>query len=252
MENNLGKRQKEFYEDRTRYFLPRRTNVLIRLDGNCFSKFTKQFKKPFDADFINLMNETAKYVCSEIQGAKLAYVQSDEISVYITDYDQLETDAWFDYNIQKMTSISASKATSKFNSEYIKWKLKNGFDFSKDIKLAEFDSRVWSIPYQGEVENCFIWRQQDCVRNSILSVAQCHFSYKERDNKKTNELKELLLEKGVDWNSFPIGQQRGRVIVRETIEAKEGVFRNKWIIKDAPVFVKEREEFFKNIFPKEK
>ena len=72
-------------------------------------------KKPFDEGLIEDMEATTKFLCENIQGVKLGYCQSDEISLLLTDYETLDTQAWFDYNVQKMTSISASMATAKFN-----------------------------------------------------------------------------------------------------------------------------------------
>lgn len=111
----LDERIKEYYEDRTKTYLMRRMITIIRLDGKGFSKFTANLDKPFDKDFSDDMDETAKFLCENIQGAKFAYTQSDEISVVITDFDTLESQAWFDYNLQKMTSLAASFATAKFN-----------------------------------------------------------------------------------------------------------------------------------------
>src|SRR5688500_7163895 len=102
MKDDLGNRMKDFYENRTRILLPRRAYTIIRLDGKAFSKFTKGLNRPFDYDFMRDMNQTAEYLCSEIQGAKFAYTQSDEISILVTDFDKLETSAWFDNNLQKM------------------------------------------------------------------------------------------------------------------------------------------------------
>ena len=113
--DDLGTRMKEFYENRYRIFLPRRTNVLIRIDGKAFHTYTRGLNKPYDDGLMEDMNETTKYLCENIQGAKMGYVQSDEISILITDYDDISTSAWFDNNIQKMCSIAASLATAKFN-----------------------------------------------------------------------------------------------------------------------------------------
>ena len=93
------------------------------------------------------MDETAKYLCENIQGAKFAFVQSDEISILLTDFDKLQTDAWYNGNIQKITSISASLATAKFNE-------------LRPNKIALFDSRVFTITSNIEVENYFIWRHK--------------------------------------------------------------------------------------------
>ena len=108
-------RMKDYYEKRANYSLTRRTPVILRIDGRAFHSFTRHFKKPYDKVLHEAMNNTMLALCKEIQGAKLGYTQSDEISILVTDYDTLETDAWFDYRIQKMCSIAASVATLAFN-----------------------------------------------------------------------------------------------------------------------------------------
>ena len=114
----LGDRMKEFYENRSKTYLTRRTPVIIRLDGKAFHSFTKGFKRPYDEIFHEAMNETLRYLCKNIQGCKIGYTQSDEISILLTDYATLETDAWFDYEVQKICSISASMATMAFNKYF--------------------------------------------------------------------------------------------------------------------------------------
>lgn len=236
--DSLGDRMKDFYESRTRLFLPRRTYTLIRIDGKSFHTYTKGLLRPFDEKFINDMDETAAFLCKNIQCAKCAFVQSDEISILLTDFDNLTTDAWFDGNIQKITSISASLATAKFNE------LRPG-------KIALFDSRVFTIPSSTEVENYFIWRQQDTVRNSIQSVAQSLYSHKELENKNGNDLQEMIFRKSINWNDYPAKMKRGRLIVKE--ENDEGSIpisnRTVWVSKEAPTFTQEK-EIFNILIPK--
>ena len=169
---------KEYYENRTRNFLPRRTYTIIRVDGKAFHTYTRGLETPFDGKLVSDMDETACYMCKNVQGAKFAFVQSDEISILLTDFDSLTTDAWFDGNVQKMASVSSSLATAKFNA-------------LRPDKIALFDSRVFSIPSTVEVANYFIWRQQDATRNSISSVAQSMFSHSELENKNTNQMQEM-------------------------------------------------------------
>lgn len=224
---SLGDRMKTFYENITRYFLGRRTYTLIRVDGKAFHTYTVGLEKPFDEKLISDMDETAMFLCKNIQGAKLAFVQSDEISILITDFDKINTSLWFDGNIQKMASISASIATAKFNE------LRPG-------KLAYFDSRVFQIPSKTEVENYFIFRQQDTVRNSIQSVAYSLYSDKECENKNGNDLQEMCFQKGVNWNNLPVKQKRGRLIVKTSYELNGGI-RTKWESIEPPIFTQDRE-----------
>jgi tRNA(His) 5'-end guanylyltransferase len=240
MKDELGTRMKDFYEDRNRTYLTRRTNTIIRLDGKAFHTFTKGFKRPFDEGLANAMDETTKYLCANIQGAKFGYVQSDEISILITDYDDVKTDAWFDYNVQKMTSVSASMATMAFNEEMAKLGI---------TKRALFDSRVFQVPYEEEVVNYFIWRQQDATRNSISMLAQANFSHKLLHGKKVNEMQDMLmLEKNINWNNeTPRFKRGGSCIKVQTVGPNDSV-RNKWTMVETPIFTKDR-NFIKNIFP---
>lgn len=227
MKDQLGDRMKEFYENRTRHLLTRNTYTIIRVDGKAFHTYTKGLAKPFDEKLISDMDATAIYLCENIQGAKLGFVQSDEISILVTDFDKITTQAWFDNNLQKMCSISSSIATAKFNE------LRPG-------KIALFDSRVFQIPSSIEVENYFIWRQQDTVRNSISSVAQSLYSHKELNGKNSNELQEMIFQKGINWNDYPSKYKRGRLIEKELYD-KGGSTISKWISKETPIFTKQRE-----------
>jgi tRNA(His) guanylyltransferase len=267
MIDHLGDRMKEFYESRYKQILPRRTNTILRLDGKGFSKFTRGLDKPYDNFFVDTMNKVALKLCKEIQGAKLAFVQSDEITVWLTDYETNETHAWFDNNLQKIISISASIATMEFNKH--SW----AYGITKD---AYFDSRVFQISTFQEVQNCFLWRQMDCTRNSISSVAQALYSTSELHGKTTDmmqemifqkrdKLREMLLKNGsmpiealesptFNWNDLPAGLKRGRIIIQEdkviqntrNPELSPSI-RRKWGVKDAPIFSKEP-DFIKNIF----
>lgn len=115
--DSLGDRMKR-YESVPKNFLVRRVPVVIRVDGKAFHTFTRGMKKPFDSILMNTMKDTMKYLCENIQGCVLGYTQSDEITLVLTDYATITTDAWFGYNVQKLTSIAASMATMAFNSAF--------------------------------------------------------------------------------------------------------------------------------------
>ncbi len=237
MKDALGDRIKSQYENRTRYFLPRRTYTIIRLDGKAFHTYTKGCERPFDTALIHAMNETANFLCQEIQGAKMAFVQSDEISILLTDFEKPTTSAWYDGNIQKITSISAALASAYFN------KIRNEQGIEK---LAFFDSRVFTIPDRTEVENYFIWRQNDCVRNSISMLAQSLYTHKELLGKSSNDLQELIFQKGQNWNDYPIRLKRGGLSLRVPYQ-KEMVTRHRWVNNGAIWFSKERDALEKLI-----
>jgi len=246
--DGLGDRMKN-YENVTRNHLIRRVPVIIRIDGKAFHSFTKGFQRPFDEILISTMQQTAKYFCENIQGCKLAYTQSDEITLLLTDYETIGTQGWFDYNIQKIVSVSASMATLAFNkifrNIYDEIDLENISDYvdiyRKRIGNAMFDSRVFNIPKE-EACNCFIWRQQDCTRNAIEMVGRNYFSHKELHKVNCNQIQEKLFqEKGINFNDLPTYQKRGSCIVKEQYD-KDGTERSRWIIdKDIPIFTQNRD-----------
>ena len=223
MHDALGERMKSQYEHRARYFLPRRTYTIVRVDGKAFHSYTRGCERPFDACLIADMNSTAVALCEQLQGSQWAYVQSDEISVLLTDFDRITTEAWFDGNVQKMASIAAATATAEFNA------VRRAMPGSRH--RAMFDARVFTIPDPVEVENYFVWRQQDATRNSIQMVAQTLYSQKELHGKNVNEQQEMIFARGINWNDYPEGCKRGRVIAyRET----------RWQIEEPPVFTQDR------------
>ncbi len=190
--DSLGDRMKNNYENRCRVKLIRRMPVIIRLDSKAFHTLTRSCRKPFDGHFQTVMVHVAEVLCVHIQGAKCAYVQSDEISILLTDFDRLTTDAWFDYNIQKMVSVSAGIASTVFTYN---WK---PFDSNNTDQIAIFDARVFNVPKE-EVCNYFIWRQQDWTRNSLQMLARAHYSHKELIGKKSADMHDMLYQKGVNW-----------------------------------------------------
>jgi tRNA(His) guanylyltransferase len=199
--DSLGDRMKK-YEDVNRVKLMRRTPVIIRLDGKAFHTWTKGLDRPHDDTFIAIMANTMKFLCENIQGAVFAYCQSDEISILLRDYDALNTEAWFDNNVQKMVSVSSSLATGMFN--------KLAADAFEDKPLAFFDSRVFTIP-KDDVVNYFVWRQQDAVRNSIRSVATHYLGHKTCHGLNNQQVQDLLMQMDVpvNWNDLAIHKKRG-------------------------------------------
>ena len=250
---SLGDRMKEYYENCYKINLPRRIPLIIRLDGKAFHTLTRGCEKPFDKNIINLMDETAKYLCENIQGAQLAYLQSDEISILVHNYKRLESSAWFDNDLMKMCSVSASLATSKFNHVKAFNDIWNGECESSnmelfintnlnDMKLAHFDSRAFVLP-ESEVCNYFIWRQKDWERNSIQMLAQSLYSHKELQNKKCSDLQEMCFQKGKNWNDLSIDLKRGRCIIRKSnLFNNDKAFRDLWEVdNNIPIFTEDRE-----------
>ena len=239
-------RMKENYESRSKHFLTRRTPVIIRLDGKAFHTYTRGLDKPFDEGLIADMEETTKYLCENIQGVKIGYCQSDEISLFLTDYGEINTQAWFDYNLQKVVSISASMATAKFNElRLLRLAKFNEYDTARidvdalvENKLALFDSRAFSIPLE-EVPNYFLARQKDAVKNSISMLAQSLYSQTELHKKNQSDMQEMIFQKGQNWNDLDYRKKRGCTIkkVLELFTREDGTkfVRGKWKSIETPI-----------------
>lgn len=239
--SEFDKRMKE-YEYTSRNYLLKKTPVIIRIDGKAFHTFTKGLKKPFDDILSKTMRDTMRYLCEHIQGCVLGYTQSDEINLLLIDYQNIDTDAWFDYNIQKCASVSASIASVTFNHYWRQNVIDAIYDCSYDPDnknyadniipekqeeyniltsiymkkdLACFDARSFNMP-KDEVCNYFYWRQQDATRNSIQMVGRAYFSHKQLLNKSCNEIQDMLMaEYGVNWNNTPTKYKRGSCCVRQ-------------------------------------
>lgn len=209
MHDSLGDRMKTQYENRTRLFLPRRTHTIIRLDGKAFHTYTRGRARPWDRDLNFHLVNAATDLCRQVQGCILGFVQSDEVSLLLADYATINTDAWYDGNIQKMASVSASILTAHFNHEEGNNVHENGTAF------AYFDARAFTIADPVEVHNYFVWRQKDIERNSLSMLAQAHFPHAVLHGMKRDDLHEALHTVGVNWNDQPEAFKRGTVIVRQ-------------------------------------
>lgn len=208
MKDDLGRRMKQDYEDAFRIVLPRRAYVVIRIDGRGFHTFTKGLERPYSRRLADALDAAALSLCQEMIGCRFAYGQSDEYSFLLTDFEKENAPLWFDGNLQKIVSVSASLFTAHFNRAF------------PGEKIAAFDSRVLVISQRAEVEKYFLWRQLDASANSLNMLASAHHSHAELVGKSNAGKHELLFAKGVNWAKQPADFKRGRV-VRRSPDGKE-------------------------------
>ena len=278
--DDLGMRMKSNYEQITKFRLTRRTPVIIRLDGKAFHSFTRHFKRPFDLLLMDVMHNTMRYLCENIQGCVFGYTQSDEISLLLVDYKRLSSSAWFDNEVQKICSISASMATLAFNKTFDDFvtavdpwisfyepkddpdtkitrrlaKLygldpENMDNLREQIRIyraaqekgAMFDARCFNIPKE-EVTNYFYWRQLDATRNSIEMAGQAQFSHKELQNKSCNMIQDMLHEqRNINWNDYPTDCKRGACCYK-VYKLVNDKERSEWIVDhEIPIFNHDRD-----------
>lgn len=224
--DSLGDRMKR-HEQACRMVLPHRMPVIMRVDGRAFHTYTRGCKRPFDERLMLAMDAVALALVDDIQGAQLAYVQSDEISILIHNYKRHASQAWFDNQVQKMTSVAASIAGATMTARSV--------DVFDEMRPATFDARVFVLP-EAEVCNYFIWRQQDAVRNSIQMLARSLYSHRECDRKNGAQLQEMCWQKGQNWNDLPAHHKRGRCVVRG-----EGPLAGWTVDREPPTFSERRD-----------
>lgn len=266
------KDKQEYFRSLTDYKLIPNSYTIAFLDGHCFSQMVKKkYKLPYDEKFMKYMDETAKYLLQNIQGAKLAYVQSDEISILITDFDTPETDACFGYRLCKMQSLFASMAAGIYNklvaideiNEYEKVlddiPFGRASDAVADMKPAAFDCKVWAVPSYNEAFGWFLYRQHDCTRNSKQQAAQTYLSHKSLLKLSADEqIEKLKSEKGIDWYQYTDGEKYGRLIykvkMRMTREVNGQMIeydRNTWVPFGATPF-DEEDNIIRELIPERK
>jgi len=176
------------YESAAEVTLERNQPVIIRVDGRSFSTFTRGYEKPFDPLIVMAFEATVQEVMPGIQNCKLAYQQSDEISFCLDDSGSPATEPWFGNKVSKLVSMTAAMVTAAFNDAGLG-------------NTALFDARAFSLPDWTEVENYFIWRWEDCQRNSLSSFSRSIFSHREMMGKNSAELTRMLESAGRSWSS---------------------------------------------------
>jgi tRNA(His) guanylyltransferase len=196
--------------------------LMARIDGKCFSSFTRGLERPYDQGLSNLMVETTKHIVRHSQ-AVLAYTQSDEISLYwdLSRTGKADTEFWFGGKYQKIVSVLASMAGSFFSANCpiflprSHWPTESG-------NYPTFDARVWNVPDTEAVADNFLWRVQDCSKNSVSMVARHYFSHKELQDKSCREMKNMLKDIGQPWEDLPHRYKHGRFIKRNSTVKEPG------------------------------
>ena len=219
--DNLGDRMKRYEALTTSIMLMENLPVYARIDGRAFHTFCRGLDKPFDLEFVDIMQYTCKRLVSKTN-AILGYVQSDEISLAWLDPSK----APFDGRLFKLQSVLAAMATSIFTQT-----IYSGVEYEspreKYIKLAErcqkqdvcFDCRVFQLPNEEELANCFLWRENDAYRNSVSMLAQAYFSHKELQGKSSAEMQEMYYQKtGKNYNDLESHLKCGTYFQRKLFE----------------------------------
>ncbi len=230
--------------------LMRKLPIVINLNGRSFRRITQGIEKPYSTDFSNVMCATAIKLCHEISGAVFAYIFNDDITIVARNDQSVETQAWFQNDIQKIVSVSASIATLEFANAA------KSFDLILNGE-ATFTSNVYTVPSTMEAINVLILKQQLCQQTSLNFSAFYELSHRYGDdaidilqNRSPEEKEELLAQCGQHYTTFPLPFRRGIACYRSPtlISSRDGdTFRNKWTLNtELPIFSKDS-KFLENI-----
>ena len=186
----LGDRMKEYEAVTTSYSLIHRIPVYARIDGRAFHTFCHGLNKPFDMDMVKVMQQTTAYLVEKTNAA-VGYIQSDEISLGWSEPSKVP----FETRLFKLESVLAAMATSAFTLYGLKTSLKDRIE----KMFPHFDCRVCQLPNMQELANMFMFRERDCIKNSITMVALDKFSTKQLDKKKSEDKIKMLADIGIDY-----------------------------------------------------
>ncbi len=251
------------YEDANKDRLIKKLPVCIRVDSVAFHTFTKGMVRPFDPIIQSAMRGTMINMCMNIPGCVIGYTQSDEITLILADYFNKNTEAWYGYVRRKLESVTASMATKHFNLCYahaVGETIRGGkspqemMTYLVKSGSAMFDSRAFNLP-PHEVVNELIWRQEDCIRNSIQAVGHANFSNKELHGKNCKQIKKMLEnEKQIKWDEIPVDLQRGVCCIKKPTVFNEGTekefWRDKWVLdENIPKFTENRNYIEDRVLP---
>lgn len=227
MKKSLGDRMKG-YENVNRNCLMKRTPVIIRLDGKAFHTYTRGCDKPYDEQLHKVRQNTLQYLCENIQGCIIGYSQSDELSLVLKDWQTFTTSAWFDNNLQKIVSVSASMCTMNWNSQiFLRSALNDMLDLDYPLTgTAIFDSRAFNLPKE-EVVNYLIWRQQDWERNSVQMLGQSFYSQTQLHGLSCPDIITLVeQEHGIIWGNLEPWKKQGEVWLKDIGIVPDLIFKD--------------------------
>jgi tRNA(His) guanylyltransferase len=210
--DDFGDRMKAYEAAETeRYFMPL-LPIYARIDGRCFSAFTRGLDRPFDLRITRAMVETAKFLVEETE-ARIGYTQSDEISL-VWQQDRYDSQVFFNGKVQKLVSVLASLATVRFNHLCL---ATDGLRERTADLMPVFDCRVFHLPNRTEAANAFLWREKDATKNAISMAARSFYPHKQLHGKSSSEMQEMIFQKGQNFNDYPAFFKRG-TFVRRVVE----------------------------------
>lgn len=239
MSSDLENRMRT-YEEKSHFI--KRIPVIVRIDGKSFKNFTKQevFYINEKYDFSNIIIDGLVFAANNClesgNNAKCAYIQSDEISILLTDFDYLNTEPLFNYDKEKIISYFTSVVSNSFNDYMNLFRKSNSI--IRPIKIANFLTKAHNYP-EDDVVNYFVWRQQDAIRNSISKFCRNFYSDNEMHCKNQSNMHEMLYQKGMNWATDLDDKFKNGVFIYKDKGFEENTEYK--IMEKCPIFLKERD-----------
>jgi len=243
------------YEDISDYKLTRKLPVIINLNGRGFRKTTSLMKKPFSKEFIEIMGQTLVRLASEIEGAVLLYSFNDEINIVCRNDQNIETEAWYDNNIQKIVSATASIASISFFAS-------SQLEGIKLLGEPIFLAKTFILPSLTETINYLIAKQHQASHTAISMACFYELLKKHNVDKVLKIMKNLTIDEkydllikecDIDLNSYPLAFWRGIACYRapKLIKTQFGdEMKNKLTINDELPFFNKDHSFLFDILKK--
>ncbi len=199
--DELDKQMRVYEESLDQVLLPE-LYLVARLDGNRFTRLTKevcQFEAPFDERFRNMMVHTVRALMDYGFRVIYGFTESDEISLLFHPAENT-----FGRKVRKYNSILAGVASAAFSLEL--------------GQSAVFDCRMVPLPTVERVRDYFLWRQEDAHRNALNT--HCYWlllkhgvskqaATSQLEGQSTAYKNELLFQNGINFDKLPAWQKRG-------------------------------------------
>lgn len=239
----------EAYQEASNFQLLPKLPLIISINGRSFSKLTSLLEKPYDKKFAECMFSTTLRLVNEIEGCFFSYQYNDEIVLVIRNDQNVDTNPWFNNNIQKIVSSTSALATLHFNE----------CASSINLDLTDdpiFISQVFAVPTVAEGINTIIYKQQ----HNFLTSIQFACFYELLKHYDKNTIKEMLSgltidekidllkqEVNIDFHNYPQSFRRGAACYK-TPQVIEETIKNKWSLNcEIPIFTKDQ-SFLSNKF----
>jgi tRNA(His) guanylyltransferase len=203
--------------------VPCGSKMVVRIDGRHFSKLSDDLglKKPYDLQFVEKMIDVSGEFFQEFN-PDFIYTLSDEINILLSEVP-------FGGRIEKIDSVFASFIGSAFTRTILEEISIYRVSDKDDVlsKPPSFDSRIIPLSKKDIVEY-FRMRQNEAWRNCINGYAYWtlreeydkYESSKILKGKKSNELHDLLFERGINIAEVPTWQRRGVGIYKKLIQVE--------------------------------